>query len=80
MKFLRGEIMGPVFWYLALTVGAPLAGGASSGGHSLHHAKTILLVVAVLTAARIALAYRPFARAPSTERNLHNRTLTHRVM
>lgn len=66
MKFLRGEIAAPVFWYLALTVGVPLAGGGGMDTGFRRHALTILLVVAVLTAARIGLSR---SASPARERN-----------
>ena len=71
MKFLQGEIAGPLFWYLAFTLGVPLADG-SSGAAFPRHALTILVVAAVLTAARIGLPRSPYR--VTSGRNLHSPT------
>ena len=45
----------PVFFYIAVTLGVPVARGAASHRGFLPHAATLLLVVTAVSAARTAI-------------------------
>jgi hypothetical protein len=58
MKRLSRDMALPLFFYLAVTLGAPLAGNGYVRRDFSLHAATLLLVATVLVAAHVALRGR----------------------